>query len=208
MKLLIFSDLHEEEQALEKIKAFAKREKPDVVLSCGDMARSVSFAEEVINAFQPFYFVPGNWDSKKVNDYYSAQKGYLHKKQVGIGEFNIIGFGFSLITPFHTLGEKTEKEFENEMGTLPINRNTILLLHEPPNGFFDMVNNENIGSTSILKIIDEKKPFMAAFGHVHEMMGVCKRNDTFLVKVPPAKQHRCASVSINNKKPSVEFIHL
>ncbi len=208
MKLLVFSDLHEEAQALEKIRAFAEREKPDVVLSCGDLARSVSFAEEAINSFRTFYFVPGNWDSKEVNDYYSMQKGYVHKKPADINGFNIVGFGFSMITPFHTFGERTEKEFESGLSTLPINKNTILLLHEPPRGFFDEVKNENVGSKAVLKIIDEKKPFMALFGHVHETMGFCKRNSTFLVKVPPAKTHKCVSISINNKKPSVEFIHL
>jgi len=208
VKLLVFSDLHEESQALEKLRAFAEREKPDIVLSCGDMARSVSFAEETMGSFKNFYFVPGNWDSKAANDYYSKLKGYIHKKRVEVGGLNIVGFGFSPITPFHTFGEKNEEEIEKEMAQLAIDKDTLLLLHAPPNGFFDNVGKEHVGSRAIRRIVEKKSPFMVLFGHVHETIGFCKRGNTFFVKVPPAQRHKCALVSINNKNPSVEFIHL
>lgn len=208
MKLLVFSDLHEETQAFERIRAFAGREKPDAVLCCGDIARSVAFAEEVIGSLPNLYFVPGNWDSKVANDYYLSQRGCVHKKRVELRAINIVGFGFSPITPFHTFGEKSEDEIEKEMRGLPIDGNTVLLLHAPPKGFFDAIGTEHIGSSAIKRVIDEKEPFIALFGHVHETIGFRKAGNTYLIKVPPANRHRCALIGISNKKPSVEFIHL
>jgi len=209
MKALVFSDLHEEESALERLKEFYERQKPDLVLSCGDLCYSVAFAEEVISSFKNFYFVPGNGETRAVNDFYEKQKGFLHKKRIEADGLNIVGFGFSPPTIFHTYGEKREDEIEREADGLPIDEKTILLLHTPPKGFFDKTNKgEHIGSDALLRLVKNKKPLACIFGHVHERIGFCKNGDTYLVKVPPAKDHKCVMLKTNNKKLFVEFIHL
>ena len=65
MKLLVFSDLHEEEYALEKLKELAKEKQFDYVLSCGDNSRSISFLEELIDSFPRFFLIPGNWEGER-----------------------------------------------------------------------------------------------------------------------------------------------
>ena len=55
MRLLVFSDLHGEETAVEKLKELAAKENFDYVLSCGDNSRAVSFLEDLINSFSNFY---------------------------------------------------------------------------------------------------------------------------------------------------------
>lgn len=209
MRALVFSDLHEEKSALEKLKEFYEREKPDLVLSCGDLCYSVAFAEEVISSFKNFYFVPGNGEPAAVNEYYEKQKGFVHKKRVEINGFNIVGFGFSPPTIFHTYGEKKEEDIEKETKTLAIDENTILLLHTPPKGIFDKTHRgEHIGSDALLKLVKNKKPFACVFGHVHETVGFYKNQDTYFVKVPPAKNHKCVMLKTNNKKLFVEFVYL
>ncbi|MEM4166375.1 MAG: metallophosphoesterase family protein [Candidatus Bilamarchaeaceae archaeon] len=209
MKILVFSDLHEEEQALQKIKNYAEKIKPDLVLSCGDTARSVDFAERTLNSFSNLYFVPGNWDSKASNDFYVLQKNFIHKKRVEVEKFNIVGFGFSPITPFHTYGEKKEKEIKEEMEELPIDNNTILVLHAPPQGFFDKTNSgEKIGSAAVLEIVRKRKPFACIFGHVHETIGFVKKDGINYVKIPPAKDNKCAVLHFKEKYFSVEFVYL
>lgn len=56
MRLLVFSDLHGDEAALEGLRSLASRERFDCILSCGDNSRSVSFAEEVLASFSGFRF--------------------------------------------------------------------------------------------------------------------------------------------------------
>lgn len=208
MKILAFSDLHEEEAALEALRSIA----PDYdhVFICGDFAKTNSFAEEVLEAFPKAFIIPGNWDTKIVNELASKKPQWIHGKRRELENgLNAVGFGYSPPTPFFTYGELTEEEIYEQMSKLPIDENTLLLLHCPPKGHFDHVHMvRNIGSESILKIIEEKKPFAAFFGHVHEHVGTEKLGSTKLIKLPPANSMRACSLSINDKRISTEFISL
>lgn len=206
MKILAFSDLHEEEAALEGLKNIAKNY--DHVFMCGDISRSNYFAEEVLRAFPDSFIVPGNWDSRTVNDFFSSKKQWLQEKRAELaGGLNAVGFGYSPPTPFGTYGELSEGEIYSRMSKLPIDRNTLLLLHCPPKGHFDNVHVvRHIGSESILKIIEEKKPLAAFFGHAHELAGTGMLGPTTLVKLPPANSMRACSLEIRDKRISAEFI--
>ncbi|MEW6748241.1 MAG: metallophosphoesterase family protein [Candidatus Micrarchaeota archaeon] len=208
MRILAFSDLHEEEAALESLKAIA----PDYdhVFICGDFAKTNSFAEDVLDAFPDSLIIPGNWDSKLVNDIASKRPQWLHGKRVELeGGLNAVGFGYSPPTPFFTYGELSEEEIYAQMSKLPIDRNTLLLLHCPPKGHFDKVHMvRHIGSGSMLRIIQEKQPLAALFGHVHEHAGTSRLGNTKLIKLPPANSMRACSLSIKDKSISTEFISL
>ena len=208
MKILAFSDLHEEEAALESLRSIA----PDYdhVFICGDFAKTNSFAEEVLEAFPESFIVPGNWDSKIVNELVSQKPQWLHGKRKELENgLNVAGFGYSPPTPFFTYGELKEAEIYSQMSKLEIDENTLLLLHCPPKGHFDKVHMvRNIGSGSILKILEEKKPLAAFFGHVHEHVGTSKLGPTELIKLPPANSMRACSLSITDKRISAEWISL
>ena len=208
MRILAFSDLHDEEAALESLESLAPSY--DRIFICGDMTHSRSFAESVVKSFPGSFIVPGNWDNRAVNEYLSGQPQWLHERRVELeGGLNAVGFGFSPPTPFYTYGEISEDEIYSRMSKLPIDRNTLLLLHCPPKGHFDLVHLvRRIGSSSILRIIEEKKPLAAFFGHVHEHMGTSKLGTTELVKLPPANSMRAASVTIRDKRITTEFITL
>jgi len=208
MKILAFSDLHEEEAAFEALKELAPEY--DHVFVCGDISRNVSFAEDVAKAFPNSFIVPGNWDSERVNDLLAASPQWLHGKRVELKNgLNAAGFGYSCPTPFHTFGEREEDGIYEELSKLSIDRNTLLLLHCPPKGHFDQgMLGRRIGSESILKIINERQPLAAFFGHAHEVMGTAKLGNTTLVKLPPANSMRACSLGIRDKKITVEFITL
>ena len=154
--------------------------------------------------------VPGNWDSKLVNELASKKPQWLHGKRVELEDgLNAVGFGYSPPTPFFTYGELSEEEIYLQMSKLDIDENTLLLMHCPPKGHFDNVHMvRKIGSESILKIIEGKKPFAAFFGHVHEHVGTEKLGPTRLIKLPPANSMRACSLTINDKRISAEFISL
>lgn len=209
MRILVFSDLHGDEAALEKVKELASKEKFDYVFSCGDNSRAVSFLEDMINTFSNFYLIPGNWEGKEANDFLMNNGHCIHGKRKDLEDgLNLVGFGYSNITPFKTYGELEEDEIYEKLSKLDIDNNTILLLHCPPKGHFDAVGNMNPGSSSILKIIEEKKPFVAFFGHIHEHEGTKKLGETVLVKVPAANAMKACIIDIKDKKPSVSFITL
>ncbi len=208
MRILVFSDLHGDEAALEKVKELAAREKFDYILSCGDNSRAVSFLEDMIDSFSNFYLIPGNWEGKEANDFLLNNGHCLHGKRIDLDELNLVGFGYSNITPFGTYGELEENEIYEKISKLDIDNNTILLLHCPPKGHFDSVGNMHPGSSSILKIIEEKKPLIAFFGHIHEHEGTEKLGKTTLVKIPAANGMKACIIDIKDKKPSVSFITL
>ncbi|MFH0884365.1 MAG: metallophosphoesterase [Candidatus Micrarchaeota archaeon] len=208
MRILAFSDLHGEEAALESLEKLAPSY--DHVFICGDITHSRSVAESIVKALPNSFIIPGNWDNRAVNEYLSEKTQWLQGRRVEIGNgLNAVGFGFSPPTPFYTYGELGEDEIYSRMSKLPIDRNTLLLLHCPPKGHFDLVHLvRRIGSSSILRIIEEKKPLAAFFGHVHEHMGTEKFGTTELVKLPPANSMRAASITIRDKRITTEFIAL
>lgn len=209
MKLLVFSDLHQDESAFERLKQFAKEQTFDYVLSCGDNSQNISFLQELIDSFPRFFLIPGNWEGEKANRFLQEHRNCINEKRVELEEgLNIVGFGHSNITPFGTYGELSEDEIRKRLSKLDIDKNTILLLHVPPRGYFDSVKGENTGSPSVLNAIKSKKPLVAFFGHIHEQSGTEELDGTTLVKVPAANSYRAAVVEIKNKKAYVEFIEL
>ena len=207
MRILAFSDLHGDELALEALGRLTPSY--DHIFICGDISHSASYAESVLESFPKAFIVPGNWDSKIVNEKLAGSPGWVHEKRVPIEDgLNVVGFGYSPPTPFGTFGELGEGEIYARMSRLDIDQNTLLLLHCPPKGHFDQAYLRSIGSNSILKIIEEKKPLAAFFGHAHEHFGAKKLGTTELIKLPPANSMRACSVSIINKKISAEFLSL
>jgi Icc-related predicted phosphoesterase len=207
MKILAFSDLHGEEAALESLARLAPSY--DFVFACGDISQTAVFAGSVLEAFPRGFIVPGNWDNELVDGILSRSPQWLHGKRAELpGGLNAVGFGYSSPTPFGTYGELDEGEIYRRMSGLPIDGDTLLLLHCPPKGHFDSAGGRMAGSESILRIIEEKRPLAAFFGHVHEHHGAGRLGGTTLVKLPAAMDMRACSLSINNKRTTAEFITL
>ncbi|MGC9005152.1 MAG: metallophosphoesterase family protein, partial [Candidatus Micrarchaeia archaeon] len=132
----------------------------------------------------------------------------IHRKRVEIKEgFNVVGFGFSTPTPFKTPGEMPDDEMYKQMSSLPIDQSTILITHSPPYGLFDDVG-VNIGSKAVRKIIEEKQPKLALFGHVHEHTGKANIGRTICVKIPPAFSLKAATVQIRHGHAEVNFVEI
>src|SRR3989338_1887124 len=208
MKILVFSDIHDDEIMLEKLKSYYKKNKFDYVFICGDITNhSVSFAEDVIVAFPNCFLVPGNNEPQAVMDFLKTKDNYIHEKRVELRDgLNVVGFGYSNITPFGTPNEYSESEIYERMSKLKIDNNTLLITHCPPYGYFDEVRGKRIGSSSIKRIVEEKQPLAILCGHVHEYEGVAKVGRTELIKVPAANNNKLCDLTIRNKNTYVEYI--
>ncbi len=193
MKLLIVSDLHGDEGALERVKARAKDY--DYVLVAGDIAREKNFVEELLSASENMFVVPGNGDPGFFEEVAGGR--WLHGKKVEAGEgLNLVGFGYSPPTPFGTPGEFPEEKLYEWMKGLPIDGKTIFVTHAPPYGIMDEARGEHAGSRAVLRIMEEKGPLALVCGHIHEKEGVQKHGGTTVLKVGAANMGRCAEIEV------------
>ncbi|MGV8176485.1 MAG: metallophosphoesterase family protein [Candidatus Bilamarchaeaceae archaeon] len=205
MKILALSDLHTEEEALQEIRGRYARIKPDYTFILGDITnQSLNFSEEVAGSFKNLFVIPGNNDPPGSMRCFGD--GNIHGKSVKLGEYNLTGFGYSNPTPFNTPNELGEDEIYSQMKKLWIDSKTILLTHTPPFGHFDEVHGgEHIGSASVLRIIEERKPFLHFCGHVHADEGVARIGPTTVVKVPALSKYKYCVCEVHGKDVSVEF---
>lgn len=205
MRLLAVSDLHDDETALEKVIARAKE--CDYLLVAGDVGRNQSFAEDLLSASDKMFVIPGNGDRDFLEKV--AGEKYLHGKRAEIeGGLNIVGFGYSPPTPFHTPLEFPEEKLYGWMKDLPIDGKTIFLTHAPPYGILDDVLGVHAGSRAVRRMIEEKKPLVNVCGHIHEREGVGRLGDTAVLKVKAAKNGRAGEIEIKKGKLKFNNIEL
>ena len=202
MRILAFSDIHADEDALESLRPFAKREDIDYIICAGDLSNRgpVSFVKELVELMgDKFYFVHGNMDSSNVIDYARTQKGYIHGRKVNLGEWNLVGLGGSNPTPFNTPGELSERQIEHILKTSNVDENTILVSHPPPKGTFDEVSGGlHAGSESVKKTMEQKTPLILLCGHIHEHEGQKLVGNTLVIKLPAAESKRAALIDITD----------
>lgn len=207
MRILLLADLHSDEYALERIRNICSAGKFDYALVAGDITKgAISFLEDVLDALPNCLAIPGNCDPPQVLEILEKRGRSVHKKRIALSDgFNIVGFGLSPPTPFHTYGELEESEIRKEMTMLDVDEKTLLLTHAPPYGIFDVIRGGHIGSKAIMHFIEAKKPFANFCGHVHEHEGVSKIGKTTVVKIPAANAGHYAVATISDKKLSIEF---
>ncbi len=209
IRILAIADLHNDGAVLDRMRVLESDRKYDYLVVAGDVTgRNVSYAQDFINIVQQVFWVPGNNENEEIRKMFEDAKFSIHRKRVEIKEgFNVVGFGFSTPTPFKTPGEMPDDEMYKQMSSLPIDPNTILVTHSPPYGLFDDVG-VNIGSKAVRKIIEEKQPKLALFGHVHEHTGKANIGRTICVKIPPAFSLKAATVQIRHGHAEVNFVEI
>lgn len=209
MKLLALSDLHAEEEVIDRLRSRASKTSYDAVLFCGDLTvrGPVSYAEEVVSIFPKSFAVHGNMDTPDVIGRLNQLGVSVHGSKVPLGEWNLVGLGGSNPTPFHTPTEMSEEQIEATLSHAGVDNFSIVLSHPPPYGVFDQVGPLHVGSRAVRKIVDEKKPLLLICGHIHEYEGQQVVGETLVVKLGPAERLRAAEIEIQ-EKISVKFIEL
>ena len=210
MKLLALSDLHAEEDLLDRLRAASAKGKYDAVLFCGDITNRgpVSYAMEAISFFPKAYAVHGNMDTPEVVAALQEKGVLVHGRKVRLGEWNLVGLGGSNPTPFGTPSEISEEEIASVLARAGVDEFSIVLSHPPPFGVFDEVpGGMHVGSKAVRKMVEEKRPILLICGHVHEHEGREILGETLIVKLGPAEKMRAAEIDIG-ESISVNFISL
>lgn len=175
MKLLIFSDIHSNHKALEKLVAT----EADYYFAAGDLVSWARGLEECGKILRPrakrVYVLPGNHESAAQIASFCNQFGFheFHCKAVQIGRHHVAGLGYSSPTPFNTPGEYSEAEIAQRLAPFAGLQPLVLICHAPPHGTaLDRVRDGlHAGSRSVREFVDRHQPEYLFCGHIHEAEG-------------------------------------
>jgi Icc-related predicted phosphoesterase len=176
VKLLAFSDLHRDlDQAARLVEMSADA---DLVIGAGDFASIHKGLEETIGALAPIttptILVPGN--NETLDALRGAAAGWpaatvLHGEGMTIDGVDFFGLGAGIpSTPWDWSFDLSDAEATAMIAPAP--EGCVLVLHSPPKGHCDGGDDgSHFGSPALLAAVEEKRPRLVVFGHIHEAWG-------------------------------------
>jgi|SRR5581483_6952567 len=175
MKLLVFSDIHSDLKALERLLATDA----DYYFAAGDLCnwgRALEATGEVMKSrADRVYVIPGNHESAEQISSFCARFGFhdFHAQRMQIGRYHVAGLGYSSPTPFDTPGEYTEEQIATRLSKFAGLKPLVMICHSPPYGStLDRIRDgAHAGSTAVRDFIDAEQPEYLFCGHIHEAAG-------------------------------------
>ena len=175
VKLLIFSDIHSDAAALQRLMAIPA----DYYICAGDLvnwSRALDDMGEIMKRHADrVWVIPGNHESAAQVQDFCAKYGFhdFHGGRMQIGDFEVVGLGYSNPTPFDTPGEYSEDELETRLHAFDGLKPMIAICHAPPFGTaLDRITNlKHAGSQAIRDFLRREQPRYFFCGHIHEAAG-------------------------------------
>jgi len=203
INLLVCSDLHASEHALEMIGRLATPDEYDLVLICGDFTTygPLDYVDQVLKRVKDVLVLalPGNCDAPEIVDLLEKRHANLHNKRVDFGGWSLFGFGGSIPTSSGMPFEVDEDVIESSLRNIAV-KNGVMVTHQPAFGMNDLGRSgRHGGSKSILKIAQEFKPRLALSGHMHESRGTVTAGETMFVNPGSARSGHYASVWLGDE---------
>jgi Icc-related predicted phosphoesterase len=179
MKLLIFSDIHGDKAALERVM----KQDADYYFCAGDLANWGKGLELLGPVMQPHadrvYVIPGNHESEDDIARFCERFGFnnFHGQSMRIGEHTVAALGYSNPTPFNTPGEYSEQELADRLARFEELKLRILICHCPPKSTnLDRAGDgQHFGSQAVREFIEKKQPDYFYCGHIHEAAGASEQ---------------------------------
>jgi Icc-related predicted phosphoesterase len=173
MKLLVFTDTHDEESRLSILKSQA--EQADIAVCTGDVTFFGENTEKILlelNAFPiPVVFIHGNHENlgevEKILEKCSNIH-FAHDNLVTIRGLQFLGYGGNGFRkreqPIEELPRKFPDAFHSRL---------VLLCHAPPaDTRLDAIHDDwHVGSESLRELVVQKRPMLLICGHIHECFG-------------------------------------
>jgi hypothetical protein len=175
VKLLIFSDIHGDRAALERLMAV----EADYYFAAGDLANFGRGLEAMGPILQKraerMYVLPGNHEAEADNARFCREFGFhdFHGRTMQIAGYHVAGLGYSNPTPFNTPGEYSEQELRERLGKFSGLEPLVLICHTPPKGtaLDRAAEGQHFGSDAIREFIEREQPRYFYCGHIHEAAG-------------------------------------
>lgn len=179
MRILIFSDIHGDIRALEKIIA----QPADLYISAGDLSTFGRALDRCGEALRPLgarcWVIPGNHETAEQNAEFCRKFGLtdfhrqVRKLDGRDGTVHLAGLGYSNLTPFHTPGEFTEDQIAAELAAFDGLAPLEFIVHFPPKGtkLDEVMFGKHVGSESLAAWVERAQPRRLYCGHIHECAG-------------------------------------
>ena len=179
MKILVFSDIHGDIRALERLMEI----EADYYFAAGDMVnwgRGLDAVGEVLERrARRMYVLPGNHETEDAIAGMCERHGLhaFHGQSLEIDGFHIAGLGYSNPTPFNTPGEYTEDQMAARLAPFAALNPLVLICHCPPKDTqLDRIRaGLHSGSQAVRDFIDAHQPVFFLCGHIHEAHGASAR---------------------------------
>ncbi|MEX2261083.1 MAG: metallophosphoesterase [Bryobacteraceae bacterium] len=175
MKLLIFSDIHSDLKALERVMAI----EADYYIAAGDLVnfgRGLDRCGELMrHSADRVWVMPGNNESAAQIEDFCRDFGFhnFHETSMQVDGYHIAGLGYSNPTPFGTPGEYTEAEIAARLKPFATLDPLVLICHCPPiDTPLDEARGGHFGSTAVREFLEQYPPVWFFCGHIHEAEGV------------------------------------
>ncbi|HUI76816.1 MAG TPA: metallophosphoesterase [Bryobacteraceae bacterium] len=176
MRLLIFSDIHNDWKALEKLLDT----EADYYIAAGDQitwAKGLERCGEILQRrADQVYVLPGNHESAEQIANMCARYGMhnFHERHFQVGAWQVAGLGYSNPTPFNTPGEYSETQLADRLQRFAELEPLVLVCHTPPYGTeLDRIRSGlHAGSSAVRDFIQKHQPQYFFCGHIHEAEGV------------------------------------
>ena len=179
MKILIFSDIHGDVRALEKIIA----QPADIYIAAGDLSTFGRALDRCGETLQPLgerlWVLPGNHETHEESSAFCKKFGFLdfHRQVRALPSASGItqwaGLGYSNITPFNTPGEYSEDEIAKALAPFEELKPLYLVVHFPPQGtkLDEFAPGKHAGSPTLRAWVERVQPAYLFCGHIHEAAG-------------------------------------
>jgi|SRR5579883_1079883 Icc-related predicted phosphoesterase len=177
--LLIFSDIHNDMKALEKLMDIDA----DYYFCAGDLVswgRGLDAMAKIMERrAERMHVMPGNHETEREIADLCERHGFVnfHHRSVEIGGVHVAGLGYSSPTPFDTPGEYSEAEIARRLGRFSEMNPLVLICHAPPlDTRLDRVHDGlHAGSSAVRDFIEKHHPRDFFCGHIHEAEGAVQQ---------------------------------
>jgi Icc-related predicted phosphoesterase len=175
MRLLVFSDIHNDTKALERLLEI----EADYYFAAGDMVTWAKGFDRIGKMLArragKVYVIPGNHESESDIANFCEAHGLenFHGRSLQAGGFYVAGLGYSNITPFQTPGEYSETELSSRLEPFASLHPLIMVCHCPPKGTtLDRAGEGmHFGSPAVRDFLERVQPEYFFCGHIHEAEG-------------------------------------
>ncbi|HTU33823.1 MAG TPA: metallophosphoesterase [Candidatus Acidoferrum sp.] len=183
MRIFIFSDIHGDTRAIERVMT-----KPaDVYIAVGDLSTFGRALERCAEALRPLghklWLLPGNHETHEQTRALCDRYGFVdfHRQVRELkGEKGVTwwaGLGYSNPTPFDTPGEYSEEEIAGALEEFEGKKPLYLAVHFPPRGtkLDEVGSGTHAGSATLRAWVERVQPEFLFCGHIHEGAGLSER---------------------------------
>ncbi len=177
MKLLLFSDLHRDLAAAERLVDLSSE--ATVAVAAGDLATVHRGLDEVVAVLRkmacPTVLVPGNGETlDELEDACASwpEARVLHGTGARVAGREFFGLGGGVpVTPFGSWSwDFTEDEAATLLADCP--PGAILVSHSPPRGVVDRDSSgASLGSRAVRDVVLASRPALVVCGHIHSCAG-------------------------------------